>query len=192
MPKITETQGPGLIQNKFFVVIHLVRQIIATIWVPMWKIYLPYNTKEGLVPLLGNLLSGGNKLSLCRLCREVCITQQWATHHRRTKRKGLLWFTRQVAKPCNGQQRCQLSSNCLTLSIEKQEENRDYWTLRQRSMRWWSGVGKYFTWFLPAQPDKASLWFAVRFLQLNLSKGEKPLSGEGNLSLQTAPYHPLP
>ena len=31
VPKITETQGPRLIQNKFFVVIHLVRQIIAAI-----------------------------------------------------------------------------------------------------------------------------------------------------------------
>ena len=29
VPKITENQGPGLIQNKFFVVIHLIRQIIG-------------------------------------------------------------------------------------------------------------------------------------------------------------------
>lgn len=44
--------------------------------------------------------------------------------------------------------------------------------------------GKEFVWLQSAQPHKESLWLAVRFLLLTLSKGQKPLLGEENLSLQ--------
>lgn len=45
-------------------------------------------------------------------------------------------------------------------------------------------MGKYFTWLQSAQPHKESLWLVVRLRQLTLSKGQKPLLGEENLSLQ--------
>lgn len=59
-------------------------------------------------------------------------------------------------------------------------------------------MGKYFTWLLPTQPDKKKLWFVVRFLQLNVSKGEKPLLSERPLSSNSctsppaSPAHTIP
>ena len=156
------------------------RQIIATIWVPMWKMCsaLQHQGRLGAPPwefVVGRLTSQVSADSAW----SVCITQQRATHHRQTKRKGLLQLTRQVAKPCNGQQRCQLSSNCLTLSIEKQEENGDYWILMQCSMRWWKWRGKIFHMILACSAWQRKLVVCCQIPSAKFVKGRKTSVGWG-------------
>lgn len=87
-------------------------------------------------------------------------------------------------------------SYCLTWSVGKTEGK--WKLLRQHFVRRWKQRGKIFHMALAYSAWQRKLWFVVRFLQLNVSKGEKPLLSERPLSSNrctsppSSPAHTIP